>query len=356
MERFFFWGRPLSPLYGFMMTCRSNLYRMGIFKQHSLEVPVISVGNLVMGGTGKTPLVSYIARLLQQHGRKPAILSRGYKGSATGAINVVSNSSTILLDAAAAGDEPRLLAEKLPGVPVITGKKRFTAGRFAIDSQGADTLILDDGFQHISLKRDLDLVLFTTRKSAGSGRVLPGGELREPLSALKRADAFIFIGMDELQDINGHGFAGHLRKLYPEKPLFTGTYQPEAVLTRMHAGKNDTISQAEARKMLLYGFCGIARPESFRKTLESTGIKLSGFDAFADHQTYAADNIRILLHSAKSSGAAGLVTTEKDLVKLRHIFPPEYPLLALPVQLRLDENFDRFLVSRLAKFLNPQRD
>ena len=177
------------------MANRSNLYRRGFFKQHKLEVPVISVGNLVLGGTGKTPLVLYIAQFLLKQNKRPAILSRGYKGTASGIINIVSDNNHILLDAASAGDEPRLLAEKLPGTPIIIGRKRSITGRFALDSYDIDHIILDDGFQHLALKRDLDLVLFSAGKLLGNGRVLPGGELREPLSALKRADAFIVTGI-----------------------------------------------------------------------------------------------------------------------------------------------------------------
>ena len=349
LERLFFFGRPFAPLYGFLMAYRSNLYHRGICKQHKLEVPVISVGNLLLGGTGKTPLVHYIANLLQRHHKKPAILSRGYKGSATAAINVVSDSTDILLNATEAGDEPCLLAEKLPGIPVITGKKRFTTGRFAIDSLGVDTLILDDGFQHLALKRDLDLVLFSTRKLLGNGRVLPGGDLREPLSSLKRAHAFIISGTDASEDGKVNEFISFLGSLYPEKPIFTCTYEPEKMLVRISNGKNDTISPADACKVALYGFCGIAGPESFKKTLEITGIKLTGFQTFADHHVYSAENIQSLLHKAKKSGADGLITTEKDLVKLRNIYPFGFPLLALPVQLRFDENFDRFLVNHIAQ-------
>jgi len=355
LKHLFFWGRPLSPFYSCLMATRSRLYQKGLFKQHKLNVPVISVGNLVLGGTGKTPLVHYIAKLLQHHNRKPAILSRGYKGSATAAINVVSNTTDILLDAAEAGDEPLLLAEKLPGVPVITGKKRFTTGCFAIDSLGADSLILDDGFQHMALKRDLDLVLFTVQNLLGNGRVLPGGDLREPLSALKRADAFIISGINDSESMsrNPEEFISLLKSMYPDKPVFTAIYQPEKTLIRIDKRKDGTISQFDAGKIPLYGFCGIARPESFKKTLEFTGMKLTGFHAYEDHHSYSADNIQSLIHNAKNSGAHGLVTTEKDLVKLRNIFPPEFPLLVLPVKLQLGEDFDRFLINHIAKVKNP---
>ncbi|KPK00429.1 MAG: hypothetical protein AMJ60_01455 [Desulfobacterales bacterium SG8_35] len=347
LERLFFFGRPLSPFYAFLMASRSNLYRKGLLPRTKLEVPVISVGNLVLGGTGKTPLVHYIAKLLQQLKRKPAILSRGYKGTAAAAVNVVSTPTNILLDAAEAGDEPRLLAEKLPGIPVLTGKKRLTSGRFAIDTFGADALILDDGFQHLALKRDVDLVLFNAQKGLGNGRVLPGGDLREPLSALKRADAFIISNSDSSLDRKSHDFIRNLKTLYPEKPVFTGIYQPEKMFFSLHNEKNDSISRFNAGNMPLYGFCGIARPDSFKKTLQTSGLKLTGFHAYEDHHAYSAANIQSLVDNAKKSGAAGLVTTEKDEVKLRIIFPQEIPLLVLPVQLCFGEDFDRFLLSRL---------
>ena len=348
LDRLFVFGRLLSPLYGFLMTNRSRLYRKGIFRQHKLEVPVISVGNLVLGGTGKTPLVLYIARFLQQQGRKPAILSRGYKGSAAAAINVVSNTTDILLDAALAGDEPRLMAEKLPGIPVITGKKRFNTGRFAIDSFGADVLILDDGFQHMALKRDLDLVLFSTQKLLGNGCVLPGGELREPLSALKRADAFIISSSAPL-DRSAQEFMSRLGLLYPGKRKFTAIYEPEQMLTRIYKGNMDTIPQKDVSEMRLYAFCGIARPAAFKQTLEQAEMRLTGFQAYADHYAYSVNNIQSLLHDARDSGADALITTEKDMVKLRSILPDQFPLLVLPVKLRLREDFDSFLSSHLCK-------
>ena len=347
LARLFFWGSPFSPLYSFLMTSRSRLYRRAYFKQYKLNVPVISVGNLLLGGTGKTPLVHYIAKFLQQHKKKPAILCRGYKGSAKNAVNVVSDSSNILLDALEAGDEPRLLAEKLPGIPVITGKKRFITGRFAINSFGADCLILDDGFQHMALKRDLDLVLFNAQKCLGNGRVLPGGELREPLSALERADAFVITGAESPLEMNVREFINFLERYYPEKPVFTATYETQNTVARIAGGKNDFIAQEEAGKIPLYGFCGIARPDSFKRTLQVSGMKITGFKAYADHHIYSADDISSLLANAKNSGAKALITTEKDGVKLHTLLPQETPLYILPVELSFAADFDSFLTKAL---------
>ena len=333
------------------MANRSNFYRKGFFKQHKLDVPVISVGNLVLGGTGKTPLVHYIAELLQQRQRKPAILSRGYKGIASGKINIVSNTTEILLEADQAGDEPRLLAEKLPGIPVLTGKKRSITARFAIDSYGVDCLILDDGFQHMSLKRDIDLVLFNAQKLLGNGRVLPGGNLREPLSALKRADAFIISGLDTPQDDNVEEFLYFLHNKFSDKPTFTGFYLPEETLIRIYSGKNDTLSLSESRAIPVYGFCGIAQPKSFQNTLIKSNLNLVGFQSFEDHHTYSLNDMKLLCQNGLSSGAEGLITTEKDLVKVRDVFPPgDLPLLTLSVRLQMGNDFNEFVVKKLESF------
>lgn len=350
-ERLFFLGRPLSPLYSFLMAARSTFYNRGFLRQHKLEIPVISVGNLVLGGTGKTPLVHYIARLLQQHHVQPVILSRGYRGAATAAVNVVSDGQDILLDATSAGDEPRLLAEKLPGIPIITGKNRYVTGRFAIDTLGAEVLILDDGFQHMALQRDLNLVLFNSLTCLGNGRVLPGGELREPVSALKRADAFIISNTNSVTMNRVKDFVAFLQKMQPETPVFTTSYRPAEILIRLYEGRCSTISPAVAATIPLYGFCGIAAPDAFRNTLLAAGINLMGFEAYEDHRAYSVGDINTLCRRAKDRGAGGLITTEKDLVKVRQLLPPEFPLLALPIELDPGDDFDLFLRRRLQKLL-----
>jgi len=347
LERLFLLGRLFSPLYSCIMANRSNFYRNGLLKQHSLNVPVISVGNLVLGGTGKTPLVLYIARILTRHGMKPAILSRGYKGQAKAEVNVVADSTDILLDAVMAGDEPRLLAEKLPGIPVLTGKKRAVTGRFAIASFASDALILDDGFQHMAVQRDLNLVLFSGQKLLGNGHVLPGGELREPLSALKRADAFVITGVDTPPEANAGEFISFLKDSFPGKPVFIGFYQAENLIPRFSHGHQDTISLKEARELAVYGFCGIAQPDSFKTTLNRSLKNLVGFHAFQDHHTYTPDNIFSLCKNAKDVGAGAMITTEKDYVKLRNLYNGDLPLLILPILLTMEPDFDRYLLHRI---------
>jgi len=183
-------GRPFSPLYSTVMMLRASLYDRHFFRRYKLEAPVISIGNLTMGGTGKTPVVSHLATFLQGQGYRPAIISRGYGGEAGNRVNVVSDGKTIYLDAKQAGDEPRLLAETLPGIPVLTGIVRVLPCRHAIHAMGCNILLLDDGFQHLAVDRDINIVLFSAATLAGNSRVFPGGDLREPVSALRRADVF----------------------------------------------------------------------------------------------------------------------------------------------------------------------
>ena len=338
-------GRPFAPLYSCLMANRSTLYRKGVFRQHKLTAPVISVGNLLMGGTGKTPLVHYIAELLLHHNRKPAVLSRGYKGTSNGPVNVVSNGSEILMNAAEAGDEPRLLADTLPGVPVLTGKKRHVTGLYAIDTLGADTLILDDGFQHLALARDLDLVLFSAHKLLGNGRVIPGGELREPLSSLNRADAFIISGISHESAPEVEKFIAFLKQKFPQKPVFTGRYLTEEKIQRLDQGKIESQPISGLTGKPLFGFCGIAQPRSFKSTLQNEKLNITDFASYPDHYVYSRSEIKSLTERAKRSGADGLITTAKDFVKLKEILLPGFPVYVLSVKLQMTSEFDAYLIN-----------
>jgi tetraacyldisaccharide 4'-kinase len=338
-------GRPFAPLYSCLMANRSTFYRKGFLTQHRLAAPVISVGNLVMGGTGKTPLVHYIADLLVRHNRKPAVLSRGYKGTARSHINVVSNGKEILMNAAEAGDEPRLLAETLPGVPVLTGKKRFVTGRYAIENLGIDTIILDDGFQHLAVDRNLDLVLFSAHKLLGNGRVLPGGELREPLSSLNRADGFVITGINQELDTEVKKFILFLKQQFPRQPVFTGRYQTNEKILRVEQNKSEFLAIAELKNIPLLGFCGIAQPMSFKSTLLKEQINLTDFASYPDHYLYSRPEIISLVERAQKISAEALITTAKDFVKLKEVFVPEFPLYVLSVNLQMGQEFDAYLMN-----------
>lgn len=311
-------GRPFSPLYSAAMQLREHLYQKGFFKSTPFEVPVISVGNLTLGGTGKTPMVQYLARLLQEKGCKPAIISRGYGGATKERINIVSDGKEIFLNADYVGDEPRMLAETLPGVPVLTGIVRKLPAAEAV-KMGANILLLDDGFQHMAIRRDLDIVLFNTEKLAGNSRVFPGGDLREPINALKRCHAFVLTGTDERNQERAENFKTVLSKKFPDKPVFFSSNSPTGLILQKTDGKKISVQPEELADHRCFAFCGIARPEGFQNTLKKINIDPIALRALPDHFAYAAKTVRQLIAEAQQARATCFLCTEKDLVKLCNI-------------------------------------
>ena len=337
----YFLGRPFSPLYTAVMKTRELFYRKGIKRQHKLDVPVISVGNLTMGGTGKTPVVSAVAAMMLEKGYKPAVVSRGYGGNAGNKVNVVSNGKEVLLSSAEAGDEPRFLAERLPGVQIFTGIIRILPCRHAVEKAGCDLIILDDGFQHLAVKRDIDLVLFSAASLAGNSRVFPGGDLREPVSALKRCDAFIITGVtDALQERAGK-FKALLCERFPNTPVFFSEYIAKQALEA-----DGTEHELKSLPTPLFAFCGIGQPPLFEQSLVDAGLTLSGFMPLKDHQQYTPSLITKINKQAVASGAQGIITTEKDLVKIRSS-QFELPLFSLQMEAQPDAECIDFISSRL---------
>ncbi len=346
LDLFFFFGRPFSPVYSVLMKSREKLYRRGIFRGHSLPVPVIAVGNLVLGGTGKTPTVQHIARVLLSKGYHPAIISRGYGGKTKEAVNVVSDGENIFLSPEIAGDEPCMLAESLAGVAVLTGTRRIFPCRHAIDQLHADIIILDDGFQHLNVKRDIDIVLFDGTVQAGNSRVFPGGPLREPVSALKRCHGFLLTGENPVNRERTQKFATLLQKKFPAKPVFISSLEKYEL-----QGPDGSVA-AESVLGKFYGFCGIANPGRFAKSLADYGLQLAGFHALKDHFSYNQESASQLGKKAIDCGAANLITTEKDYVKLRTL-DLSLPLFVLKVHHKVEQAFDDFLLAELEKTGKP---
>ncbi len=311
----FMLGRPFSPLYGLLMRLRERCYQYGLFKVEQLPVPVISVGNLTLGGTGKTPMVQYLARLLLEHGYKPAVISRGYGGSTKEPVNVVSDGAKIFLPAELVGDEPRLLAETLPGVMVLTGVVRKLPAREAV-KMGADVLLLDDGFQHMAVARDLDLVLFSADYLAGNSRIFPGGDLREPVAALRRCSCFILTEVGDENREKARRFAALLAERFPEKPLFMSSTSPRSYVSRDNDNSFTVLGEKPVDTGRALAFCGIARPESFEKTLARCNIVPVDFLAMPDHHIYKEADFDRIRTKIQKKGACAVVTTEKDMVKL----------------------------------------
>ncbi len=342
LDTLFFLGRPLSPFYSSIMRLRSFLYQHGLLKSEKMAVPVLSIGNLTLGGTGKTPAVHYLADFLLKKGYRPAIISRGYGGTSNAKINVVSNGQTLLMDAEEAGDEPRLLAETLPTIPIVTGKRRVHPCRYAIEQLHADVLILDDGFQHISVKRDVNFVLFSAATLNQYMKVFPGGTLREPFSALSRASALVITGVNEERADDIQRFKERFQKNFPQKPVFLTSYSPQHAIRK----GDEAIIQLEELPSSLHGFCGIASPLRFQKSLADHGIHLNGFTALRDHQEYTPELLCKIEKTALETGCKGLVTTEKDMVKLSSL-STTLPLYTIVMKFSVNVNFNAFVLQHL---------
>ena len=302
---------PLTGLYRTVTALRNTLYDRGVLASRRLEQPVVSVGNLSVGGSGKTPFVIALGELLQARGIRFDILSRGY-GRKTSGVRVVETNGS----ARDYGDEPLLIARRL-GVPVIVGESRYRAGQVAEQRFESQLHILDDGFQHRSLARDFDIVLMTERDF--DDRVLPSGRLREPISSLKRADAIVVP-----QDIAAERFSVH--DLTVEDLARQGKS-----IWRM---KREIIVSAVPAAPVV--FCGIARPQQFFAQVRAAGIVPAAELAFRDHHFYGRKDIERLLALRRQVNAHGFVTTEKDAVNLGSLQAELQPLAVAPLRLSLD--------------------
>jgi tetraacyldisaccharide 4'-kinase len=303
-------------------------------KKRELPGFVLSVGNLTVGGTGKTPTSIMVAEWARNEGHRVSILSRGYRGSYKEKVLVVSDADNhIRTVPEKSGDEPYLMARRLGGVPVIISKDRYLAGLTAHQEFGSDFFILDDGFQHIILKRDFDLVLVDSSIPFGNGHLLPLGPLREPVSQIKRADAIILKGSGDI-------FAGNNKEaLFKQKPLFVGDHIPEKIVFPLSKKSYDPGFLKGKRVM---AFAGIARPEAFKNTLKRLGADVAGFRIFRDHHYFGDREIRDLKKEKGRVGAELMITTEKDWVRLKGIGADYSDLAYLTINFSLLSGRDEF--------------
>jgi tetraacyldisaccharide 4'-kinase len=289
---------------------------------------VISIGNLTVGGTGKTPATIAVAGEALKRGLCPIILTRGYGGKAPGPCFVTRGDGPHL-SAEGAGDEPALMAERLSGVPVVKGRNRYEAGIFALRelSRGIKTIpedklifILDDGFQHWSLYRDVDILLLDCANPFGNGLLLPLGRLREPVSAVSRADIVVLTrtGSRGKETCDVEKTMRQIGQYKPGMPVFTSEHTP--VSCRLVTGSTEPFSFLSGRKV--FGFCGIANPGAFRDTLLSGGAELTGFRPFRDHYRYRQKDVDAIAGEAERAGAVWIATTEKDIMKTRELALP----------------------------------
>jgi tetraacyldisaccharide 4'-kinase len=337
---------PFSTLYGRALESRARLYRSGAFAAERAACPVISVGNLTFGGTGKTPFVEFLARRLRFEGRTPAIVSRGYGRRSKGVV-VVSDGSGPLVGPDEGGDEPVAIARRVPGVPVIVGEHRAEAAR-AAQGHGADLIILDDGFQHLALERDVDLLLLDAADPFGGGELPPRGRLREPLSALARADAVVFTRID-LADPPREARA-ELARRNPEAPVFTARIRPAGLWDE----RGSAVAETRLTSRRFVAVCGIANPASFRASLAELDLPAEELLAFPDHHRYGRRDLERIRQAADRTGSAWIATTEKDAVKLEG--RTTLPVVALRLEVEMGEaEFFPFLRSRLSDVRRPPR-
>ncbi len=333
----------LSWIYGFGHFLRLTFYKTGILKTKSLPVPVISIGNIAAGGTGKTPTVIMIAELLKGMGKKVAVLSRGYKGEAEGEINVVSDGNEIFMNPLQSGDEPYMMAARLKGIPVITGSDRYKTGKYAIEKFGAEVILLDDGYQHVQLDRNFNILLLDSNSPFGNGYLLPRGTLREPVSYINRADMVIFTKVRSQKPEARSQKINSLITQQNRNTICKSIYVSAGCID-INANKDISLDGVKGKKG--FAFCGIASPESFKNSLKEAGIDIRGFVSFEDHYQFSRDDIDSLISKAKETGSEILITTEKDEVRLKGFEPISFPIWILKIRMEIFEGKE-MLISKI---------
>jgi tetraacyldisaccharide 4'-kinase len=335
---------PFSAIYSAASGARRVLYKSGLLHAHRINAPVISIGNITTGGTGKTPLVEWVARVVAGEGRRVCILTRGYGRAEAKKRVLVSDGERILADAREGGDEPRLLAEMLQGVAsVVSDANRVEAARWALANLGSEVFILDDGFQHLRLARDLDLVAVDATNSFGGGKLLPRGRLREPLRELGRAACLIITRAEQAQHLDS--LREEVKHLSNNRPILLSRTR-----TRALRPLKTTTSANEESKLFTHpsslnphpllspvaAFCAIGNPTAFFTHLRRDGNDLKLTRAFPDHHVYAQSDVEALVMEAKQAGAQALLTTAKDAVKLRELHF-DLPCYVLEIELEFDD-------------------
>lgn len=346
-----FWGFVLSPFstpYRLGLIVRNLLFKAGILPSVQLDAKVISVGNVTVGGTGKTPCVERLARLLKEQGYRIAILSRGFGRKGKGTL-VVSDEEKVYATAEQAGDEPMLLAKNLSGIPVIVGRDRAETGQLAIQNWEIDVLLLDDAYHNQQIKKDLDLVVMDSTNLWGNGKVLPAGPLREPLWGLRRADAIILTRVNEKdgKDKNIH----RIRQLSDAK-IFSAIHKPVHFVS---IPDNKKIELSGFKNKRGIAFSGIGNPGSFQNTLQSMGMDIIDFFIFRDHYKYKPKDLKKIFDTAKTKKAEVLVTTEKDYFRLPPRWNPSIQTAYLKIEFEVQRGSEE-LKKLLGSILKPEKD
>lgn len=330
----------LSSVYGGVMRLRARLYAAGILPSRSLPCRVISIGNITAGGTGKTPMTILVAQLIRDLGYRVVVISRGYRGRLEATGGIVSDGETIFLGPEDAGDEPNLMAGVLKGIPVLVGRRRYETGMLAISRFNPDVIVLDDAFQHMGLKRDLNLVLLDSRSPFGNGYLLPRGPLREPVSALERAQAVVYTRCSRSvrMPLRPKQFPG-------PRPIFCARHAPVIRTVGSTAAapmltETTNLSPLAFKKVVAFG--GVADNRPFFDSLAEAGCVVSKKYFFPDHHRYRIEELATIAESAEKLGADRIVTTFKDFVKVSTFRGWTRQLVAVDVTIEFCTDRGRF--------------
>ncbi len=320
---------PFSALYSLVTRLRLAAYRRNLFSVSRLDAPVISVGNITTGGTGKTPLVEWVCRVLAAEGKSVCVLTRGYRRQNPREQVVVSDGEKILAGVEAAGDEPLLLATNLLGVAaVVCNPNRCAAGEWALENLKSEVFVLDDGFQHLRLARDMNIVTIDATNPWGGG-MLPYGHLREPLSGLDRADCLVLTRTEQQTEVTA--LTNDLQEILRETPIF----RSRMVTSGLHRLNGEAVDRTTLISQSVAAFCGVGNPASFFNQLRNEGCHLEFERAFPDHYTYQQVDVDRIVSEAKEKGAQGILTTAKDAVKLSSL-RFDIPCLVLEIKISID--------------------
>lgn len=347
--------RALSALYGSAARARLYLYEKGVFRTSELQRPVISVGNLTTGGTGKTPVVRFLAELLIDAGYRPSILSRGYRGSAESTGLLVSDGEQIYCGPEIAGDEPFLLSEQVPSALVSVGKNRWNSGN-VVETRFENVVhLLDDGFQHLRLYRDLDLLLIDATSLPEQLKLLPSGNLREPMASIRRAHAVLLTRSHLVPDDGLRTFKAAIKRWNPSIPVFLFHHQVLAPIELTTGAKKEL---SELQDQPVAALAAIGKPGQFLADLERLPLHVQEKLIFRDHHRFSQHDLDQTLAICERENLKSVITTEKDAVRLRQLPLPEDRFYALPIVActRDEATFKPWFLERISRTIEGSAD